>query len=185
MSTLLRERPAGLRRRTGKRRFVLLLTALCLGVMIVRFSDRSSELIDPLNTFVPEGIYKVERVTADGTLLLLIESNGQTQRAEVGFIGISIVDAQSVVKKLRKLEGEKVRLRFDRRRLDEKQMLIAYVFSGDQLWNETLVRSGIAKRTSHAADSATMVRQIKRAETDAQENSRGIWRSTNEAQPES
>lgn len=47
-----------------------------------------------------------------------------------------------------RIEGEQVRLEFDEERLDRFDRTLAYVWVGDELFNETLVRQGFATVTT-------------------------------------
>jgi micrococcal nuclease len=74
----------------------------------------------------------------------------------------------------RRLEGERVRLEFDVERQDRYGRTLAYVWVGDELFNETLVRDGYAVVTTFPPD----VRYVERfvaAQRDAREHGRGLW----------
>jgi micrococcal nuclease len=73
-----------------------------------------------------------------------------------------------------RLEGETVRLEFDVERLDRFDRTLAYVWLGDELFNETLVREGYALVTTFPPN----VRYVERfvdAQRLAREDGRGLW----------
>lgn len=73
------------------------------------------------------------------------------------------------------LAGGTVRLQFDRRRIDQYDRYLAYVFVGEQMLNEELVRAGLASVSVYSGDSQSMERRFRAAEEEAKMRSRGIW----------
>ena len=71
--------------------------------------------------------------------------------------------------------GSKVRLQFDREREDQYGRLLAYVFVGDKLLNEELIRAGLARYEPHYRYSEAMKRRFKAAQEEAQDAKQGIW----------
>ena len=71
-------------------------------------------------------------------------------------------------------EGQ-VRLRFDRRRKDRFGRWLAYVYVGNQMLNEELVRAGLAKVKVYPGDSTILGRRLELAEELARDARRGIW----------
>jgi micrococcal nuclease len=134
---------------------------------------RSPELL-------PEGVYDVERVVDGDTLLL-------TNGARVRLQGIDAPEsvkpehpvepwgpeASAFAKEL--LAEGKVRLQFDRQRKDQHGRFLAYVWSGDRMLNEALVRAGLARFEAGYRYSQTMKRRLRRAEDEAKAARRGIW----------
>ena len=74
----------------------------------------------------------------------------------------------------RRLEGERVRLEFDVERRDRYGRTLAYVWLGDELFNETLVREGYAVVTTFPPDVKYVDRFVA-AQRDAREHGRGLW----------
>jgi micrococcal nuclease len=74
----------------------------------------------------------------------------------------------------RLVEGRPVRLRFDVERTDRFGRLLAYVFLGDVLVNEALVREGLARAHRYGRNAAMAVR-LEAAERDARAARRGMW----------
>ncbi len=68
-----------------------------------------------------------------------------------------------------------LRLELDKRRIDRYGRSLAYVFVGDKLLNEELVRAGLARVSVYPGDSATMERRLRAAEEEARKAERGIW----------
>jgi hypothetical protein len=131
--------------------------------------------IDPQQTIVSAGQFEVSRVTPRGALDVIVPTRDGDRLTEVLLLGISIQDEQAAVESLRRLAGASVRLRFDRRRVDETGTLQAYVFDGDLMLNEEFVRRGIATQDTHPADSGPIIRRIKKAEQEARDQSLGVW----------
>lgn len=71
--------------------------------------------------------------------------------------------------------GGTVRLQFDRRRIDQYDRYLAYIFVGEQMLNEELVREGLARVSTFPGDSQSMGRRLRAAEGEAELGSRGIW----------
>lgn len=129
-----------------------------------------------------EGNYKVERVVDGDTLLL-------ENDARVRLIG---VDAPESVKPDHPVEpfgpeasaftkewvgnaGNTVRLQFDKERVDQYGRFLAYVWVGEQLLNEELVRAGLAQAELGFRYSSSMKTRLRRAEEEAKHAGRGIW----------
>jgi micrococcal nuclease len=73
-----------------------------------------------------------------------------------------------------RLDGERVRLEFDRDRIDPFGRTLAYVWLGGELFNETLVREGYA----FVATFPPNVRHVDRfraAQREARSEGRGVW----------
>ena len=73
-----------------------------------------------------------------------------------------------------RLEGERVSLVFDVEHLDRCGRTLAYVFIGDELFNETLVREGYAVVTTYPPN-VSHVDSFVAAQRDAREHARGLW----------
>jgi micrococcal nuclease len=73
-----------------------------------------------------------------------------------------------------RLEGERVRLEYDVEREDPFGRTLAYVWLGDELFNETLVREGFALVTTFPPNVA-YVDRFTAAQRDAREHDRGLW----------
>jgi micrococcal nuclease len=128
-----------------------------------------------------EASYRVRRAIDGDTLLL-------ANHARVRLIG---VDAPETVKPdtpverwgpeaaeftRRFVSGGEVRLQFDRERLDRFDRFLAYVWVGDRMLNEELLRAGLARFEKHFRYSQAMKQRFERAEEEARIERRGIWR---------
>jgi micrococcal nuclease len=81
--------------------------------------------------------------------------------------------ARALLKQL--VVGRTVWLQLDRRRLDDQDRYLAYVFVDDLLVNEALVRAGLARVATYPGDSTSMLRRLQRAEREARRQRRGFW----------
>lgn len=135
---------------------------------------------EPPPTAIEEGIYRVER-TVDGDTLLL------TNEARIRLLG---ADTPETVKPNHPVEpwgpeateftkafvtGRDIRLQFDRERTDRYGRFLAYVWVGDQMLNEELLREGLAKFLPQYPYSSAMKRRFSQAEQEAKDARRGIW----------
>jgi endonuclease YncB( thermonuclease family) len=79
------------------------------------------------------------------------------------------------------VKGRKVRLQFDKERIDKYGRFLAYVWyvdhpSGEELLlNEELIRAGLAKALLKYSYSERMKRRFRAVEQEARGASRGIW----------
>jgi micrococcal nuclease len=82
------------------------------------------------------------------------------------------------------LEGRPVRLEFDVERLDQYGRTLAYVWLGDELFNETLVREGYAVVDTFPPN-VKYVEKFTAGQQDAQSHERGLWGAVcHEPEPE-
>ncbi len=130
----------------------------------------------------PEGIYIVDRVVDGDTLRL---TNGETVR----LIGVDTPEtvkphspvepfgheAAALTRKLVQDNSSQVRLSFDAQRRDKYGRLLAYVWVGDRLLNEELVRTGLARVETQYSYSPLMKERLLLAEREARMQRRGIW----------
>lgn len=72
------------------------------------------------------------------------------------------------------LEGKQVTLEFDVQERDQYGRLLAYVWLGDQLFNEILVREGYAQ-VSTFPPNVKYVDRFTKAQEEAREAGRGLW----------
>ncbi len=127
-----------------------------------------------------EGTYPVERVVDGDTLLLAND-------VRVRLIG---VDTPETVRPEHPVEpfgpeaaeftraflsGGQARLTFDRQREDRFGRTLAYVWVGERLLNEELLRAGLARFESQYRYSEAMKRRFRQAELEAQDAGWGIW----------
>lgn len=75
----------------------------------------------------------------------------------------------------RMVEGKKVRLEFDREHEDRYGRVLAYVYVGDRLLNEELLRAGLGHAILNHPYSEKMKDRFRRAEREARDAKRGLW----------
>lgn len=75
------------------------------------------------------------------------------------------------------LVGGEVRLEFDGDRRDKYGRMLAYVWVGDRMLNEELIRAGLARAETQYNYSKEMKSRFRRAENEAKAARRGIWSS--------
>lgn len=73
------------------------------------------------------------------------------------------------------LEGGKVRLAFDRERFDRYGRHLAYVWVGQRMLNEQLLRAGLARWEPGFNYSVKVKNRFKAAQEEAQQAGVGIW----------
>jgi micrococcal nuclease len=163
----------------GRRRLPLWVVVVLVLVSLWRFYHAPPA---PPETLA-EGLYDVQRVVDGDTLLL-------ANRARIRLIG---ADTPETVKPHHPVEpwgpeaskftrqfvaGKQVRLEFDRQRLDRYGRFLAYVWVGDRMLNEELIRAGLARAELQYHYSSSMKRRFRRAEDEARSAGRGIWSGT-------
>lgn len=126
-------------------------------------------------------LYQVTRVVDGDTIWVKDETGGQEYK--VRYIGINTPEinpdecfGQAATEKNRQLvEGKKVRLEEDVSETDQYGRLLRYVFLEDGAFvNETLVRLGYAHSVTYPPD-VKYQKLFQEAETEARNNSRGLW----------
>jgi len=158
------------------------LTLILLAVLwiLVRGWQYQSQRAPPES--LAEGEYRVERVVDGDTLLL-------TNGARIRLIG---ADTPETVKPHEPVQpfgpeasdftrtfvargGGTVRLQFDRERVDKYGRFLAYVYVGDRMLNEELIRAGLARAETGFRYSPAVKARFVLAQTEAQTARRGIW----------
>jgi micrococcal nuclease len=164
------------RTRRGYRFWLALLVALVLLVRAAWEARHTAPVLPP-----SEGTFSV-RYVIDGDTL-------QADDLRVRLIGIDAPErrrpdhpgepwaeeATEFVKDRIEAAGGQVRLEFDREPFDQYKRHLAYVYAGDKLLNEELIRAGLARHRAEFRYSEVMKRRFRKAQQEAQENLRGIW----------
>ncbi|MDC0335336.1 thermonuclease family protein [Pseudodesulfovibrio sp.] len=115
--------------------------------------------------------------TIDGDSLL-VEYKGRSR--EVRLIGIDAPEwgqeygTQAKSHAMSFCYGHKLRLEFDKEKTDRYGRMLAYVYCGNQMLNEEMVRAGLAIVIKVKPNTKHHDR-LKRAEKDAQSRRKGIW----------
>ncbi len=153
-------------------------------------------IVSPPGTSSPEtldeGFHQVRRVVDGDTLLL-------ESRARVRLQGIDTPEtvkenhpvepwgpeASQFTKEFVERAGGRVRLTFGQERRDKYDRFLAFVWDGEIMLNEELVRAGLARARLDYRYSGTMKRRLQQAEEEAQAAGRGIWSNSTTAPAES
>jgi len=135
----------------------------------------------PLPVGSPHSIDAFVERAIDGDTLLL--ANGERVR----LLGVNTPETKHPTKPVepfgpeayeftrQHVEGRAVRLVLDRERRDEFGRLLAYVYRGDWLLNEELIRAGLSKAQTRFNYSDSMKRRFLAAERLARSEHRGLW----------
>jgi micrococcal nuclease len=129
-----------------------------------------------------EGIHEVRRAV-DGDALLLASG------ARVRLQGVNTPEtvkpnfpveawgpeASQFTKDFIEKAGHRVRLTFSLERKDRYDRFLAFVWNGDVMLNEELVRAGLAYARRDYRYSEAMKRRFSRAQDEARRAGRGIW----------
>lgn len=182
-------------RRTPQSRLASLLVFVVLVVVAILASRLRDEESGPGNSPAPpppEGEYEVVRVVDGDTIKVrpLAPVDGERPEERVRLLGIDTPEsvkpdspvepwgpeASEFTREF--LAGGRVRLVFDRRTRDDYGRLLAYVYVGETMLNEELVRAGLAEAKGYSGDAQNMQRRLERAEDEARRARRGIWSQT-------
>ena len=138
-----------------------------------------------------EAVYDVDGVLSPFELLISRPSSGaqrpaaNRQRARVRLLGIGppwpwqpetepwLRGATAAAAEF--VRGGQVRVRLARRQVAEDGVLLAYLYVGDQMLNEFLVRQGWVTARTHPDETSPVTRQLQAAEKAARQSARGIW----------
>jgi endonuclease YncB( thermonuclease family) len=175
------------RRVRSLRRRVMVIAAVLAVMLLYRVGPH---LLRPtLPETLAEGSYSVDRVIDGGTLLL-------TNGARVCMIGVNVdpaddkavayiesllatkrddADARPAARPLDKGSLATVRLEFDRERLDRQERFWAYVWVGDSLLNEEVLRAGLGRVDLQSRYNQSKKTRFRKAEQEAKSGSRGRW----------
>ncbi len=159
----------------------LLIWGLLL-IVVILLRELSGPRLDPPPESLVEGVYRVDRVVDGDTLV--VEDCGR-----VRLIG---ADTPETVRPNHPVEpfgpeatdftrqflvdgDQQVRLQFDGPRTDKYGRVLAYVWVGDQMLNEELIRAGLARVRTDFPYSVSMKSRFRAAQTEAEAAGRGIW----------
>ena len=132
-----------------------------------------------------EGTYEVRRAVDGDTLLL-------ASGARVRLQGINTpetvapdrpveawgAEASQFTKDFIEKADHRVRLTFSLERKDRYDRFLAFVWNGDVMLNEELLRAGLARARRDYRYSETMKRRFTRVQDEAKRAGRGIWSSS-------
>lgn len=133
-------------------------------------------------TAAQEGSYLVERVVdgdtlklEDGTRVRLQGIDTPETVREAGPVEPWGPEASAYTSQFIADADHRVHLTFDKERLDQYGRLLAYVWHGERLLNEELVREGLAETRPGYPQSDSMRRRLAKALADAKRARRGLW----------
>lgn len=129
-----------------------------------------------------EGVHRVQRVV-DGDTLLMVGG------ARVRLEGVDTPEtvredypvepwgpeASAFTKEFVRKAGNQVKLTFGNERLDDYGRYLAFVWDGERMLNEELVRAGLAEARLGWNFSNNLKRRLRIAQEEAQRAERGIW----------
>jgi micrococcal nuclease len=129
-----------------------------------------------------EGVHQVERAVDGDTIKL-------TSGARVRLEGVNTPEtvrenypvepwgpeASEYTKQFLRDADYQVRLSFGNERVDDYGRFLAFVWHGDRLLNEELVRAGLGRAQLQWNFNSTMKRRLRLAEEEARREKRGIW----------
>jgi micrococcal nuclease len=129
-----------------------------------------------------EGVHRVRRVVDGDTLLL--ESGARVRLQGIDSPETVRQDwpvepwgpeASAFTKNFVANARQRVRLTFDLERVDRHDRFLAFVWNGDVMLNEELVRAGLARARTDFRYSSSMKRRLVAAEKEARTAQLGIW----------
>lgn len=170
----------GSRRRVRPPRLGAAVVLLLLAILLARYAVES-----PRRPGAPPlaDTYQVERVVDGDTLLL-------ADRTRVRLIGVDTpetvkpdvppepwgAEASRFTRDF--ISAGEVRLEFDEERLDQHGRTLAYVWVGDRMLNEELLRAGLARAEMHFRYDEAKKSRFRQAQKEAKQAQRGLWSNT-------
>ena len=118
---------------------------------------------------IASGEYQLQGIHEDASLTIATVGDEATslhkRTFDVGWLGIEILSADAAARWLSAQlpPGQLLEIRFDRRRLDAEGNLVAYLYLGEELLNESLIRHGFAIEATHPSDHAPIARRLRQA----------------------
>ena len=153
---------------------------ICALLLLWRVYATSPQNIGP--EALPEGIHHVRRVVDGDTLLLESGARVRLQGVDTPETVREDVpverwgpEASQFTKDFVARGGGRVRLTFSPERRDQHDRFLAFVWNGDLLLNEELLRAGLAEARLGYRYSPAMKRRFAAAQDDAKRAARGIW----------
>jgi micrococcal nuclease len=153
---------------------------VCLLLLVWRVLELNTASSAP--EALAEGMYQVRRVVDGDTLLLVSGARVRLQGIDApetvreGFAVESWgPQASQFTKEFIDRAGHRVRLTFGVERKDQYDRFLAFVWDGDVMLNEELVRAGLADARLGYRYSGAMKSRLARARDEARKAGRGIW----------
>lgn len=171
-------------RRSHWRGFLAAAVVLALAVLrlLSGDSDRDSTIGAPPREF-RRGVYQVERVVDGDTLVL------RDGRIRIRLQGVDTpetvkehtpvepwgLEASAFTKAFIAEAGGKVRIEIDGEPLDQHRRHLAFLWDGQRMLNEELVRKGFARATLQYHFSERKKEVLRQAQREARRQRIGIW----------
>jgi micrococcal nuclease len=168
----------------------LIAIAILVVLLVARwrgwFPDQASRLPSggPGNSDCASGaVYQVERVV-DGDTLLLRDGHQRVRLQGIDTPETVMEDhpveawgpeATTFAQEFVRDAGGRVRLEIDGERVDQYDRALRFVWDGDRMLNEELVRAGLARAKLGYDYSQAKKDRLRRAQQEAQRAGRGIW----------
>lgn len=138
--------------------------------------------VQPGPEVLEEGNHEVQRVVDGDTLLLKSGARVRLQGIDTPETVMENhpieawgPEASQFTKDFIRDAGGRVRLTFSLERRDRHDRFLAFVWNGNSMLNEELVRAGLAEARLDYRYSATMKRRLAAAQQQAKRAGRGIW----------
>jgi micrococcal nuclease len=151
-------------------------------VVLVVWRAYSSSAVQTGPELLEEGVHEVRRVVDGDTLLL---ASGARVRLQGIDTPESVAaerpvepwgpEASQFTKDFIRRANHRVQLTFSLERKDRHDRFLAFVWHGDVMLNEELVRAGLANARLDYRYSGTMKRRLEKAQDEARSAGRGIW----------
>lgn len=159
-----------------------MVVVVALGIRYLAEERGTREVAPAIEPAVPEQEYLVQRVVDGDTLLL-------ANRQRIRLIGVDTPETVAPDRPVerfgpeasaftrRMVEGRRVRLGFDKERIDRFGRYLAYVYVDERavMLNEELIRAGLSKAQLQYPYSNAMKRRFRDAENEARAHQRGLW----------
>jgi micrococcal nuclease len=153
-----------------------------VGALVVLWRTFVLENVPQGPELLEEGIHAVQRVVDGDTLLLAGGARVRLQGIDTPetvrenwAVEAWGPEASHFTKQFVARAGQRVRLSFGPERKDRHGRFLAFVWSGDVMLNEELVRAGLARARLDYRYSGVMKRRLAKAQDEARRAGRGIW----------
>jgi micrococcal nuclease len=184
ISAWLKRSPRAYRR---DHRGLLILVACALAIVLRATTDRESPAEPEL---LEEGMHAVRRVVDGDTLLLASGARVRLQgidTPETVREGFAVEawgpEASRFTKDFIAAADSQVRLTFGLERKDRHDRFLAFVWHGERMLNEELVRAGLARARLDYRYSGLMKRRLEKAQDEARRARRGLWSTSKGTRP--
>lgn len=149
-------------------------------IVLIRSLIQADATAEP--EWLAEGMHQVRRVVDGDTLLLESGARVRLQGIDTpetvreGFeVEVWGPEASQFTKSFIRRANARVRLTFSEERKDRHDRYLAFVWDGDIMLNEELVRAGLAHARLDYRYSGVMKRRMEQAQEEARRAGRGIW----------